>query len=78
MDITVTITDQEAQILESWLGSGMIQKWLQDAINNKVRQRVDASILESTSFNPKKMKHEDKLKELNKVDLPARDDRSKI
>ena len=75
MDITVTITDQEYDILESYLGVGMVQPWLQHALDNKIRQRVDAAVLEYTDKNPKKMSHEQKLNDLSKVTLPTREDR---
>lgn len=73
MDIIVTIPDEGKRILESWLGIGQMQKWLQDAIDNKLRQRVDASILEHTDRNPKKISEPDKLLILKDITLPIRE-----
>ena len=78
MDITVTIPDEGKRILESWLGVGQIQPWLQHAIDNKLRQRLDASILEHTDKNPKKLTDADKLVALKDVVLPIRDERDGI
>lgn len=75
MDITVTIPDKGRRILESWLGERQIQPWLQRAINNKLGQRLDASIEESTNLNPKKLTEADKLLALKEVILPTRDER---
>ncbi|TET76171.1 MAG: hypothetical protein E3J43_07250 [Candidatus Heimdallarchaeota archaeon] len=77
MDIIITITDEEKRILESWLGTGQIQPWLQDAIDNKIRQRVDASILEETDRNPKKMTKANKLLVLKDIVLPTRIERDR-
>jgi len=74
MDITVTITDQEYGILESYLGVDMVQPWLQHCLDNKCRQRTDAAVLEYTNMNPKKMNRTDKLAELTKVELKQRED----
>lgn len=75
MDITVTIPDQAEEILESWLGKRQIQPWLQHAINDKLRRRLDATILEYTNLNPQKMTEEEKYKEINKFDLETREKR---
>jgi len=66
MDITINITEQEKTILESWLGVGQIEAWLQHAINNQIRKAADEVILQQTKFNPKKMTIEDKLTALSK------------
>ena len=78
MNITVTIPDEGKEILESWLGVGQIQPWLQHAIDNKLRQRMDASILEHTDKNPKKLTEIEKFAELGKVELPAREERDSL
>lgn len=75
MDIIITIPDEEKRILESWLGEGQIQPWLQHAIDNKLRQRIDATILEETDRNPKKMVKADKLFALKDIVLPTRKER---
>jgi len=75
MDIIVTITEEEYAVLESWLGVGEIEKWIQHALDNKIRQRIDASILECTYLNPKKLTHDEKLEELGKAELPTRESR---
>ena len=77
MDITVTIPDEGKRILESWLGVGQIQPWVQHAINNKLRQRIDASMLEETDKNPKKLKEDNKLLILKDIKLPTREERDK-
>ena len=75
MDITVTISEEGHAILESWLGVGQVQPWVQHALDNKLRRRIDASIEECTDKNPKKLTQEDKLIELSKVTLPTREER---
>ena len=85
MNITVTIPNESKRILESWLGEGQIQPWLQHTINNKLRQRIDASILEETDKNPAKLSSAntleqiilDKLPVLKDVTLPIREERDK-
>jgi len=66
MDITMTITEQEKTILESWLGVGQIDLWLQNAIDNQIRKATDEAILQQTKFNPKKMSTSEKLATLSK------------
>jgi len=78
MDITITISDEGKRVLESWLGVGEIQPWLQHAIDNKLRQRLDASIVESTNLNPKKLTAEQKIAELSAIALPTRVDRDAV
>ena len=75
MNITLTISDDEKKVLDSWLGVDKIQEWLQHALDNKIRQRVDASILESTDRNPKKLSKEAKFELLKAVALPTREER---
>lgn len=69
--IQVQIEDLEYEILESWLGVGQIEAWLQHAIDNKCRQRTDASILEHTDRNPKKLDRQAKLDLLATIQLPT-------
>jgi len=73
--IQVQIEDLEYDILESWLGVGRVELWLQHALDNKIRQRVDASVFEATDQNPKKLSKETKLVLLAKTKLPTREDR---
>ncbi|MBW1711222.1 MAG: hypothetical protein JRJ73_15325 [Deltaproteobacteria bacterium] len=73
--ITVQIEDLEYEILESWLGVGQVKAWLQHAIDNKCRQRTDASVLEHTDRNPKKLNKQTKLDLLKDVQLPTRAER---
>ena len=75
MDIIITVSDDGIRVLESWLGAGQVQPWLQHAIDNKLRQRIDASILEYTDRNPKKMTEADKILLLNGIILPTREER---
>jgi len=77
MNITLTITDDEKKVLDSWLGIDKIQGWLQHALNNKIRQRIDASIIESTDRNPEKISKEDKLELLKDIVLLTRIERDK-
>lgn len=74
MQIIINITDDEQRILEHWLGEGGIEPWVRHALENKIRQRVDAAVLEYTDMNPKKMSKTDKLNELSKITLPVRED----
>lgn len=74
--MNIIITDSEKRILDSWLGVDKIQEWLQHALDNKIRQRIDASILESTDRNPKKMDKQTKLDLLATVQLPTRVERN--
>ena len=78
MDITVTIPDEGQTVLESWLGVGQIKPWLQHAIDNKLRQRMDASITESTNLNPKKLTTAQKIDELSAIALPTRVERDAV
>ena len=78
MDITVTIPDEGQAVLESWLGVGQIKPWLQHAIDNKLRQRLDASIVASTNLNPKKLTAEQKIAELDVISLPTRVERDAV
>lgn len=78
MNITVTIPNEGKRVLESWLGVDQIQPWVQQAIDNKLRQRIDASILEHTDKNPKKMTEADKLVVLKDVVSLTRDERDGI
>ena len=73
--ISVTITDKEFEVLESWLGVGEVQKWIQHALDNKIRQRIDASILEVTDRNPAKLLKETKLALLKNIVLPIKEKR---
>jgi len=73
--ITSTITKDEKRVLDSWLGEDKIQEWLQHALDNKIRQRIDNSVLEATDRNPKKLNKEAKLKLLKNVTLPTREER---
>lgn len=77
MNITVTITDDEKRILDSWLGENKIVEWLQHALSNKIRQRMDASLEEVSKLNPKRLTREEKLVELAKHVLPTRDERDR-
>ena len=78
MDIMITISDEGKRILESWLGVDQIHPWLQHVINNKLRQRINASIEAHTDKNPKKMDESDKLLALKDVVLPTREERDEI
>ena len=78
MKVTVIIPDESVRILESWLGVGQIQPWLQNAIDNKLRQRLDASVLEYTDKNSNKMEEADKLLALKDVKLLTREERDGI
>jgi len=75
MNIICTLTENEKKVLDSWLGEDKIQEWLQHALDNKIRQRIDASILECTDRNPKKMDKQAKLKLLKGTTLPTRIER---
>jgi len=76
--IQVQIEDLEYDILESWLGVGQVETWLQHAIDNKCRQRTDASIIEHTDRNPKKLSKQERLDLLKDVQLPTREERDRI
>ena len=76
MEIIISISDEGKRILESWLGVDQIQPWIQHAINNKLRQRLDASILEHTDKNPSKLEEADKLLALKDVELLTREERN--
>lgn len=75
MDILLTITDDEKKVLDSWLGENKIVEWLQHALDNKIRKRVDASMIESTNLNPSKLSQIDKLVLLKEVTLPTKEER---
>ena len=75
MNITLTITEDEKKVLDSWLGVDKIQGWLQHALDNKIRQRVDASVLEVTDRNPSKLTNEQMFALLNYIVLPLKVER---
>ena len=75
MNIILTLTEHEKKVLDSWLGVDKIQDWLQHALNNKIRQRIDASILEVTDRNPSKLTKEEKFALLKDIVLPIREER---
>jgi len=64
---TVEITEEEDKVLRAWLDDP--QKWLEHALRNKLRKRLDGAIVVLTDKNPKKMTHEEKLAELKGKDL---------
>lgn len=74
MIIEIEISDSKKRVLESVLGVGEITGWLQHAIDNKCRKRVDAYITQFTDLNPKKMIEQDKLIKLRKINLPIREE----
>ena len=78
MELKVTLTVDEYAVLESWLGVGEIEKWIQHALDNKIRQRVDASIAENTAYNPKKLDKTSKMFTLSTITLPTRKQRDGI
>jgi len=78
MDIIVTLTEGEFDILESWLGVGEVQPWIQHALDNKIGQRVDATVEELTEFNANKLNKEQKLNILRGVKLKTRKERDGI
>ncbi len=76
MKVTVTIPDDGVKVLDSWLGEDQIEIWVQHAVDNKLRQRTDACILEETDKNPQKMTMTDKLNALKDVTLPTKANRN--
>ena len=51
---------------------GQVEAWLQHVIDNKCRQRTDASVLEHTDRNPKKLNKQTKLDLFKNVKFPNR------
>lgn len=78
MNIIVTLTEGEREVLDSWLGVGQITPWVQHALNNKIRRRVNASILEMTDKNPEKMSMAAKLALLKEHELSTRKERDNL
>jgi hypothetical protein len=76
MDIITVITSEEKRVLDSWLGENKIQEWLRQAIDNKIRQRLDATILEVTDRNPEKLTRAEKFTLIKGVVLPTREERN--
>lgn len=74
MIIEIEISNDKKRVLESVLGVGEITGWLQHAIDNKCRKRIDSYIEQLTNLNPKKMTEKDKLIKLKKIDLPVREE----
>ena len=73
---TVEISDGENRVLESWLGGETeIQEWVQHALKNKARKRLDATIEEVTDRNPKKLTEQEKIDLIKDVLLPTRAER---
>ena len=75
VNITVSIKQKEFEILESWLGVGQVQPWLQHAIDEKCRLRIDASISEHSVFNPSKIDKQAKLDLLKDIKLSSQEER---
>lgn len=73
---SVTITDEQDRVLRSWLVDP--QAWLTHAFLNKVRQRVDAVIVEETDLNVKKLTEEEKMDIIKNVMLPTKEERKEI
>lgn len=76
MQIILKVTDEEKRVLDSWLGVDEIVGWIEHALENKIRQRIDASVLEVTDFNPKKLTKTEKLLLLRDIVLPTREERN--
>ncbi len=72
VDYTVKITADEEKVLESWLGFGGVQVWLDNAIKGKINKRLDATIEEVTDKNPSKLTHSEKLDIIKTTVLPTR------
>ena len=73
-DITVTMTQEEFDLLEEKFGIGSTGKWLRETLDHKIDMRVNQSILDLTAYNPLKLSKADKLDKLKDVTLPVRDD----
>ena len=67
MDITFTISKEEHDVLESWMGVGAVEGWLQHALDNRIRKLLDHKILTDSDMNPKKMDKVDKLLEIKRI-----------
>lgn len=77
LTISVEIPKKGEKVLKSWLGEDGPELWLQHAIDNKLRQRVDASIIEHTDKNPAKLTLDEKLIILEAIQLPTKEERDK-
>lgn len=75
MKVSIELTDIEEKVLNAWLGVDGMKDWIQHVGENKLRQRIDASILEWTNLNPKKMTQENKMIELDKITFPTKEER---
>lgn len=75
--LTVEIPKKGEKVLKSWLGEDGLRPWIQHAIDNKLRQRVDASIIEHTDKNPAKLTPDEKLIILEAIQLPTKEERDK-
>ena len=75
MDITITISDKAMEVLNSWLGEGGIEDWLNNSVTNKIRRRLNATVLEMTDRNPKKLTRAEKFALLDGLTLPTRAER---
>ena len=74
-DITVTMTQEEFDMLEENFGNGATEEYLGKLLANKIMRRVDQSILDLTPYNPKKLNGMTaKLEKLIGITLPVRDD----
>lgn len=78
MNIITTISEDKKRVLESVLGVDKIQDWLQHAIDNKCRKRIDVYIEQFTNLNPKKMTEDNKLEKLKKIKLPIREETDQL
>jgi len=57
---TLSIDDNEYEALSCDIVD--VQEWIENALRNKARQVIDRLVAEHTSYNPAKIKYEDKLK----------------
>ena len=60
ISITVNLTDNEYKALLYDIVD--LQAWVENVLRNKARQVIDRLVAEHTSYNPAKIKYEDKLK----------------
>ncbi|MCD6126075.1 MAG: hypothetical protein J7J19_03605 [Thaumarchaeota archaeon] len=60
ISITLTLDDNEYKALTYDIVD--VQEWVENALHNKARQVIDRLVAEHTSYNPAKIKYEDKLK----------------
>lgn len=76
MQITINLSDNAYNTL--LIDIYDIEEWIMNALVNKVRRVADRLVTEHTSYNPAKIKYEDKLKLVANLKLKTAKERQEV